>query len=404
MPVPDLPVELWMQIVLHLTPNDATKLMGVNRTLFQLALDFKYKELCLLGTSPDQVRSLERLGDKAISHRVRDFFPQLYAYGRSTGRSSYVIPFSGTPVTQFLKKLAKQLAHCSNVRKVTITSSNHPILPAFEGFLSSLWKTLGRQLLTLSVRVRHEDYKLLLTPARGKLANLQILDIKPSKPVSKAELGPPLLAVFEFASSCKSLTQLSLLLPSTPPLGANPDLFARLHLPKLTTLRVTSYVESGYVQTLVQDLGLRTLVPNILPNLQHLFIQNNVPWTDEGIRVLLRHTKRSLVSLELSLVTLTASILDIIAANTPLLTFLVLSYSSKWWPDGDANELKRISSRRYSDWPLEFIRVGPRLRNCLEVHPRANVAAAVAETVRQRVDVDLSFRCGCPHNPGYAVD
>lgn len=62
MPVPDLPVELWMQIMLHLTPNEATKLMGVSSTLCQLALDYKYEVLCLHGTSPGQIRSLERLG------------------------------------------------------------------------------------------------------------------------------------------------------------------------------------------------------------------------------------------------------------------------------------------------------------------------------------------------------
>jgi F-box domain len=62
MPVPDLPVELWMLIMLHLSPNDATKLMGVCSTLCQLALDYKYGVLCLVGTSPDQLRVLERLG------------------------------------------------------------------------------------------------------------------------------------------------------------------------------------------------------------------------------------------------------------------------------------------------------------------------------------------------------
>lgn len=301
---------------------------------------------------------------------------------------------------QFLKRMAKQLSHCSNVQKVTITSSNHPILPAFEGFLTALWRTLGRELLTLSVRVRHEDCKLLLASARGKLPSLQILDVKPSKQISKADLGPPLLTIFALASSCKSLKQLSLLLPSTRCLGAK-DLFERLHLPNLSTLRITSYVPSGHIQTVVHNLRLRALIPDIVPNLQHLFIQNNVPWTENGVRVLLRHTKQSLLSLELSLVTFTASILDVITANTPSLTFLALSYSSKWWPDGDAHELKRISSRCYPDWPLEFVGVGPRLRHCLEAHPRAKVAAAVAETVMQRVEVDLRFRCACPHNPGY---
>jgi hypothetical protein len=313
------------------------------------------------------------------------------------------MPFSGTPVMKLLKRMAKQLANCLNVRKVTITSSNHPILPAFEGVLSALWKTLGRELLTLSVRVRHEDCKSLLASARGKLPSLQILDVKPSKPVSKIDLGPPLLAIFGLASSCKSLKQISLLLPSTPCIGENANLFERLDLPKLCILRITCYVPSKHIHPLVHHSGHRALVPHIMPNLQHLFIQNNVAWTDDGIRVLLCHTKQNLLSLELSLGTLTASTIDIIAANTPLLTFLALSFSSQWYPDGDAYELRRISNRRYPDWPLEFIRVGPRLRHCLEIHPRAKVAAAIAATVRQSVEVELRPRCACPHDTGNAA-
>lgn len=52
MTTPDLPPELWLEILAYFSPGFVVKLMGVNRLLFELALQYIYEEVQL--TSDDK--------------------------------------------------------------------------------------------------------------------------------------------------------------------------------------------------------------------------------------------------------------------------------------------------------------------------------------------------------------
>ena len=45
MPTPDLPLELWLEILSYLPRSALHTMIGVNRVLFELALDEKYEEI-----------------------------------------------------------------------------------------------------------------------------------------------------------------------------------------------------------------------------------------------------------------------------------------------------------------------------------------------------------------------
>jgi hypothetical protein len=61
MPLPDLPAELWLEVLSYFPPASVMDLMGVNRLFFELALDFKYQELQLLTCSGSSLNSFQQL-------------------------------------------------------------------------------------------------------------------------------------------------------------------------------------------------------------------------------------------------------------------------------------------------------------------------------------------------------
>ena len=67
MPASDFPPELWLEIVAYLPRSDMRKMMGVNRFLFELALNDIYEEVRF--TSED--KAMERVFEQL---RYADYF------------------------------------------------------------------------------------------------------------------------------------------------------------------------------------------------------------------------------------------------------------------------------------------------------------------------------------------
>jgi hypothetical protein len=61
MSTPDLPIELWLEILRYLPRSTLRKMMGVNRVLFELALDDLYSEVQLIADDEDAKRTFARL-------------------------------------------------------------------------------------------------------------------------------------------------------------------------------------------------------------------------------------------------------------------------------------------------------------------------------------------------------
>jgi len=61
MPLPSLPIELWLEILYYLPRTALRGLIGVNRTLFELALDDIYEECRLISNDEKTSKLLTRI-------------------------------------------------------------------------------------------------------------------------------------------------------------------------------------------------------------------------------------------------------------------------------------------------------------------------------------------------------
>jgi len=61
MPTPDLPVELWLEILGYLPRSALHKMIGVNRLLFELALDDLYEEIRLISDDKSMLKTFKQL-------------------------------------------------------------------------------------------------------------------------------------------------------------------------------------------------------------------------------------------------------------------------------------------------------------------------------------------------------
>ncbi|EAU86666.2 hypothetical protein CC1G_07324 [Coprinopsis cinerea okayama7 len=70
--VPDLPVELWLQIAEFLKPEDKVRLLGVNRLFFELAMDQLYRNLSLVSSDIGVfIEAMNTLKNPTVARRVR---------------------------------------------------------------------------------------------------------------------------------------------------------------------------------------------------------------------------------------------------------------------------------------------------------------------------------------------
>jgi hypothetical protein len=61
MSTPDLPLELWLEILSYLPRSALHMMIGVNRTLFELALDEKYEEIRFLADDTEMTKMFWQL-------------------------------------------------------------------------------------------------------------------------------------------------------------------------------------------------------------------------------------------------------------------------------------------------------------------------------------------------------
>ncbi|KDR72860.1 hypothetical protein GALMADRAFT_228550 [Galerina marginata CBS 339.88] len=206
MPTPDLPAELWLEIIAHLSRGALHKMMGVNRTLFELAMDDIYEEVRFISIDEEMLRVFQQIQSRVVANRVRrfiiqpDFLPSLEEQ---------------TPVIRFWKILQtkplrpndpetskailsiaeRAIPLCKNLQEIEIIVYDLSLTPSFNSFINSLWKadSVGLNLRSLLIKTTMVKIAPIIRPliksfkSLPKLENIS-LDISPSrKGLSPAE-------------------------------------------------------------------------------------------------------------------------------------------------------------------------------------------------------------------------
>ncbi|KAH6904879.1 hypothetical protein BKA70DRAFT_1108388 [Coprinopsis sp. MPI-PUGE-AT-0042] len=251
MSLPDLPAELWLEVLSYFPPAFVMNLMGVNRMFFELALDYKYEELQLLSCNGAALNSFQQLSHENISRRVRclllrpDFLPVLEdanddgpsrgsihqeirpswfpwlkkKLGPSPSPSQPPSPSISPPAPSYLHTVdpAKKtlqvatanLVKCRNLREVKIVISDYAITANFSRFLSTLWDTVGSGLSKLCIQTTHRNVPGLLRSVsnhRERLSSLSSFELTmmhPRRPTTSKDAAQTTNAITHFFASFK---------------------------------------------------------------------------------------------------------------------------------------------------------------------------------------------------------
>ncbi|KAF8907080.1 hypothetical protein CPB84DRAFT_1844186 [Gymnopilus junonius] len=307
MPTSDLPVELWLEILAYLPRTTLHKMIGVNRTLFELALNDMYEEVRLISDDKQMIKTLKQLHHQGISGRVRRLFirpaflpgitenvdfefrsrfhRRVASSIRSLGnlvKSPKSIP-EETPeilpdsVYAILNVAKKAVKHCGNLKEITVVVHDHALIPPFMSFLSSLWASdsIGPNLRKLTIDTTVSKIPFLLKPLdrfSSVLTNLDEfrLDLSISRRNHSSSewwsAGQALVSFFKtFKGTITSFSFSSLVMDN---LG---ELFEMLpRLPKLKKLEVLAIVNST---SLPKPEGFTGFIAKHAPTLKTLVVK-----------------------------------------------------------------------------------------------------------------------------------
>ncbi|KAJ3513934.1 hypothetical protein NLJ89_g2668 [Agrocybe chaxingu] len=208
MPTPDLPVELWLEILGLLPRSTLHKMIGINRTLFELALDDIYREIRFINDDKEMVKSFKQLKHTNIANRVqhlfirpaflpgmdedeqRGSFRKILSSGLTCVKSCLGITSGSeapevappSPSSKILEAASKAVKLCPNLREITIVLYDHALTAAFAVFLNSMWSldSVAPNLLKLNIDTTLVKIPLLLNPlilCAEQLTNLEEIDI-----------------------------------------------------------------------------------------------------------------------------------------------------------------------------------------------------------------------------------
>lgn len=206
---PDLPLELWLHVLGLLPKHYLRKMMGINRTLFELAMNEMYQEIRFIEDGQDMARILDQLkyvhycfdfiqpcdscstSYPHISQRVQHLYirpgffsqmdgpPQGKISQRSTGdiwkkyfclsadvslESSRSLGRLESQGGNILSVAQDALARCQRVEEITIVLHDLLPPPTFPTFLRAMWTSLGPRLSKLNIDATLVKLPLLFDP------------------------------------------------------------------------------------------------------------------------------------------------------------------------------------------------------------------------------------------------
>ncbi|KAF8152220.1 hypothetical protein B0H34DRAFT_724374 [Crassisporium funariophilum] len=163
----DLPAELWLKILGYLPKGTARKMIGVNRFLFELALDDLYQEIKLIHDDETTLKTFKQLHHTNIANRVHSclIYPEFLP--PHDDETQYLTSTHQKKVPKFLRRVSNNqngqtlletakhaLRLCPNIEEVTIILDHYRVMTSScKTFLSSLWSptSIGRNLRKLAI-------------------------------------------------------------------------------------------------------------------------------------------------------------------------------------------------------------------------------------------------------------
>ncbi|KAF9467596.1 hypothetical protein BDZ94DRAFT_968545 [Collybia nuda] len=204
----DLPVELWLHILELLPKHYLRKMMGINRTLFELATNDMYQEIRFIDDGKEMVRIFDQLKYPHISRRVRHlyirpgFFSRMDSVNlvqvkpkerpRGNGwkkllcfsvdiltKSSRRKKYLGSRERDILAVAQDTLVHFQRVEELSIVLYDLLPPPTFPNFVREIWINLGPKLHRLNIDATLVKLPLIFDPNMAHhLPNLMELDIR----------------------------------------------------------------------------------------------------------------------------------------------------------------------------------------------------------------------------------
>ncbi|KJA16056.1 hypothetical protein HYPSUDRAFT_91565 [Hypholoma sublateritium FD-334 SS-4] len=212
MPASDFPPELWSEIIDYLPRGDLRKMIGVNRFLFELALNDLYEEVRFTSDDKHMSRVFEQLSHPNICTRTRrllvrpTFLPTLeenceISVGEllSVKVSSYLsrigekFPLERFTITKpqgIFPRAQKVVRSCVSVNEVTIILHDQALTLQFMAFWDSLWtaRSLGPNIRKLSIDTTVAKLPFLLNSIfrrKKVISELEVFNIT----ISSTRLG-----------------------------------------------------------------------------------------------------------------------------------------------------------------------------------------------------------------------
>ncbi|EAU83519.2 hypothetical protein CC1G_04775 [Coprinopsis cinerea okayama7 len=194
MTTPDLPPEIWQEILSHGSPSAVMKMMGVSRFLFERALDYKYEGMRLISDGEREIWRFEQLNKPSIARRVqRLYIRPTFLPAKPTDPP----PETSTPVRQYLADArraclkvasglwnptrtgtdldkpvdatsrllaaaANSLPNCSNLTEISLVVHDLELTDKFISFLHTLWSAMGKQVRRFSLATTCSKFPALL--------------------------------------------------------------------------------------------------------------------------------------------------------------------------------------------------------------------------------------------------
>ncbi|KAH6909331.1 hypothetical protein BKA70DRAFT_232895 [Coprinopsis sp. MPI-PUGE-AT-0042] len=232
MAVPDLPAELWLEITKYLDPAQKHRMMSLNRSLLNIALDELYRDRCLLSTEhllEGRFLSQIKNSPQEVKQRLRHLYLRPHTFGPLLKTR-----WSLLPDARRAKRVFKTLAQVENLLSLCLLCAPGDeyeggfawTIPFITPILARVSPTLCDLVLRVPLEVfRDMDAPSLLFPALCDLTVQIFTSSGGSTQMESNYLAP-------FLNNQKSIQHLSI---SWPDDDAMVSLFSNLdHFPSLS--------------------------------------------------------------------------------------------------------------------------------------------------------------------------
>ncbi|KAJ3562050.1 hypothetical protein NP233_g9816 [Leucocoprinus birnbaumii] len=419
--VPDLPPEIWAEILSYLPRGSVRKMIGINRMLFELGMDELYKEICLTDYEDAGLKTFQQIQYPNLASRVGGlvirptFLPGMNCKGKAiydSNESRSQRRRRKKDIRTFLDTALDTLPHCTHMKKLSFVVHDQYMSKSLAKFMRQLLKRIGANLESLTIDLTlssflsiHQVFNPKFLPRISALV-IKIIDSRYETSRSQARRArkallsviQPLNATLQILAFevvnfnlSKIFQKLKKTTKSPLPRASSRSRVQHTHthnplryIPKTqrrqprttghppTNSRYTKLLElRGYNRQVIQPPSLTTHVRTFVPHLKNLTLTGKRSTLDPVQLSLLLHGlgagDSGLEFLKISVARFSPEHLELFSTSLPSLRRLDLSYSVLWMNnrslmtqtglDWDATIYEDFRTRTYPQWKLEEARI-----------------------------------------------